>query len=596
MSNSQFHFNVKKTIDPKLDLMSNLNKDYLVVEGQDEALQQVYVANSYTNTSIINFNCPVPSMATMVNRIIYLKAKFSLTFQNVAAGTNPCTAASDALRDWPLSKLITTATATINGNQVSIQLGDVIQCFNRFYSWGSVKALQYSMTPAAQDRYATYAQGNGCINNPLAPIGNASIDGIPPRGAFIMEGLPVVTNAPGNGTTTLTYTVTEPIMLPPFVWNNDEALSLVGIQNLLFQFTLGSPARIWSHDPTTVPLMTAPTLSFVDPPELVFYYYNKRLPSIPKEVSYNYFNVIPYSVELGTLASGASTNSSVQTIVLNGMFHKLYIFARESDIVKNDTAAGKGICSTDTFLPISDLKITMGSKVVLSGTNQQGLYQISRANGYSGSWLDWTAQPSTDILGALPRQGFGPIIALEPKDMAAYSEFVVQGSALKTNLQIQCKVTNNRTAGVNASLWVLVCEEVVFSCSTEVAKCVQQLNVITPEDVLNAPLLHMPSAKRAFGASASHLGNGFLDDFKKGFSLPFNILREDILPTIGSVASIGKDILPLIGSFGKGKKPKRAGALVAGVKTGGSLVGGANDSYEGGSKLISRNELRNRLP
>src|SRR5690606_2373584 len=120
-----------------------------------------------------------------------------------------------------------------------------------------------------------------------------------------------------------------------------------------------------------------PKLQFTKAPELLFTYYTKLLPSIPKAVPYNFFNTRVYALELNDIAAGRSHPSHAGNIVLDGMFHKLYIFARESNNVKNDEAPGKGICSTDTFLPISNVKIVMSAKTVFNGTNDQGLYQIS---------------------------------------------------------------------------------------------------------------------------------------------------------------------------------------------------------------------------
>lgn len=591
MSLSDLNFKIQKLVDPKLNLETNLDKKYTFVSGCEETYLQVYSAQTFT-TSSLAFNCPVPSTATFVDRQLYLKATFSLTFTNPVPGdvvNNPLQNNFDALRDYPLSKLINTVSCTMNGATVNCQLGDIIQVLNRFYSFNSSKALKFSTTPSATDKYQQYEQGTGCNNNPLGGIGDQNIDGVVPRGAYSPDSLPV--HVVNTNTWTYTFTVCEPLYISPFVWQTDNALALYGLQNVTLNMQLGSPARMWSHAATgAFAAMQAPTLSWgVNPPQLLFQYYTKRIESIPKTIAYNYYNTQVYSQELGNIVGGGGSYVvNFSPLVLNGMFKNIYICARESNQVKQTPG---GITSTDTFLNISELKLVMGAKTILNPQSDGGytLFQTSRKNGYCGSLLDWNADASTTITAANyqnSRQGFGSIVCLTPADLAM-SEYVVPGSNLKTNLSVSCKVTNNRydyttgaPVGVNTAFYIIVVDEGLFECSTESPKCIANVNVLNEKDVIDA-----------------HKVQGSIDDYNRAFGSGVHVGGFDFNDIWGPIKSVAETVLPLIKTFALGKPKKRR---LAGVVTGGENDGtydgfgvSAGGVMAGGSRTINRNDLRN---
>ena len=80
---------------------------------------------------------------------------------------------------------------------------------------------------------------------------------------------------------------------------------------------------------------------------------------------------------LATEPQGPTASFKLPTIVLNGMPKQIYIFACEPKTAKLDAGSNMGVCSTDTFFPIGQIKVTMGSKVVLNPMDDYALYQIT---------------------------------------------------------------------------------------------------------------------------------------------------------------------------------------------------------------------------
>ena len=109
------------------DITSDL--DFAVKSGASQTTYQRFPSTSASNSSLI-FSVQVPSENVVIGRDVLLTSgiSFTLTATGVPNGDLALNYGADsALAPFPLSSLMTTATAQINNTAVSVNLQDILQ-------------------------------------------------------------------------------------------------------------------------------------------------------------------------------------------------------------------------------------------------------------------------------------------------------------------------------------------------------------------------------------------------------------------------------------------------------------------------------------
>ena len=139
---------------------------YGVLKGGQNVTSQTFNAIS-KSTSAHVFNIQVPSLETIISREVLWTADFTL---KIEAGPSVDKATSfpymfmvnygvtDALGPFPLHQLVSTLTATINNNSISMNVQDVLPALLRMCDPDEL--AQYdSTTPTMLDYNANYRDG-----------------------------------------------------------------------------------------------------------------------------------------------------------------------------------------------------------------------------------------------------------------------------------------------------------------------------------------------------------------------------------------------------------------------------------------------------
>ena len=130
---------------------------FQVVKGGQNITSQPFKAVSMTPSAHV-FNVTVPSLETIISREVLWKSTVTLHI----TGTNKPASeflvnygVTDALAPFPLHSLVSTMTATINNNTVSMNVQDTLPVLMRLLDDEEMNT--YDMTPTTLDYLANYA-------------------------------------------------------------------------------------------------------------------------------------------------------------------------------------------------------------------------------------------------------------------------------------------------------------------------------------------------------------------------------------------------------------------------------------------------------
>lgn len=565
---------------------------YAVHKGGQQMTAAQFNAISQS-TSSHTYNIQIPSENTAVDRRIMWQSTVTLKIQVNPAGTEidgfdtrpvgslPINyGTQDALSPFPLHNLCTVMTATINNNSVSINIRDVLPAILRFHDKRDL-ARYNGMTPTMYDTYYDYKDGLGANNNVLGGWSLTADNDLSQRGSWVLDS--VSSNAtsyvalkPTDNVAYVTFTVTEPLLLSPFIYGNCKSNSqaFYGIQNANFIFNVGSGDRVWrsannwnqqvsvygfNNSRLLFNFLTFHPSDLVPSRNIVPYY------ELPRYISPNQPTFLPNQTL--TLRS--------QSLQLNQIPDKLIIFVRKamSDQRPNDS---------DSFLVINNISINFNnSSGILASASQNDLYRYSIENGSNQSFYEFSggASTSTSLLADVsgnnpPGSGTripltGSLLVLDfAKDIQLVDDFYSCGSLGNFNLQFNLTCTNqskntlNNTEIVvitmNSGIWV-----------NERGTSTVYTGILTKQDVLDA------STQEAYTRSDVRrmVGGGFLDTLKS--------VTGKLLPKLPSLAKVGLSMVPDSSPMGKYAKMGEAGLGALGYgRSGGGSSGGARHRLE----------------
>jgi hypothetical protein len=542
------------------------------------------------------------SEQTIVDRRVLWQSTVTLAISGIAAGTaagpqNDARPAGsllvnypgqDSLGPFPLHQLCTVMTATVNNNSTSINMKDVLSPILRFHDKRDL-ARYNSYTPCMYDTYQNYKDGLGANNNVLGGWSLTSDNSINQRGSWVLDSISRVAPGavgfpeaitPADNTVYVTFTVTEPLMLSPFIYAHCKSNNqgFYGIQNMNFIFNIGDGNRVWR------------TANNWGQQVVVNQFTNSRLifnlltphPSdlMPSRNVCGYYE-LPRYISASNPAFGAAGSASAtqqlrtQNIALNQIPDKLILFVRKS-------MSDQRPWDSDSFLVINNISINFNnSSGILASATQQDLFRYSSENNSNQSWYEFSggATKSSDTTGAgVEMPTTGSLLVLEfGKDIQLVEDFYSCGSLGNFSLQINLSVTNQSSQAIanteivlitmNSGIWV-----------NERGTSTVYTGILTKQDVLDV------SDQESYTRSdvKRMVGGGFLDTLKS--------VAGKVLPKLPSLAKVGLSLVPENSFAGKYAKmgAQTLGALGYGRSGGGYSGGGASGGMK--HRLESRLE------
>jgi hypothetical protein len=574
------------SIDPRVDINNLHNKTYAVLRSIPRAnFWQFPSVGILGSVSQINWNATVPDVETYLNRRCYVQLGFDITFTGVSAGVGmtllQCagyaaapgisagntSATCDSLRCLPLSQLFQTFTVTINNNAITQPLGLYSRIFQRFQRTYDDQNLDLSMSPAAPDQSFDYKDLFGSYLNPQGIYGGNTYD---QRGAF--TGVTIIRNdSTGVADVAIARVyLVEPFWISPFAFDrNDEPVSMIGIRNFNVSAICGGrgsgplagqAGSLWSHAngiPGLSGAITNATVNFTSANLFLNFITPPEGQPLPRSLYYSWVNPSYYQQSTPSVLAGASTSQNSQTIQLDTVPSRMYIWMDKSD-------AAMDMTQTDT-IPFMTTNVAIRwdtTSNILADMTTNDLYQMTVKNGFNCTWNQANGVQVFPAFAAAPyRSGTGFILCINFGTDLPLPAGQCPGLAGRHTMQIRVTATNLSSATVtNASVNVLIVEEGVMFIDNQTIQfssgVVSQNEVKMTEGM--RPISHMPSK--------NILGGAFWDDVlnfvKRAGPGVFRALKS-YLPA--PAQQVGEAVL---GAYGKGM----VGGAVVGGRTLGRLM------------------------
>ena len=528
------------------------------------------------------------SEQTLVDRRVLWQSQVTLQIQS-PAGSRPAGSllvnypGQDALSAYPLHQLCTVMSATVNNNTTSVNMRDILPAILRFQDKRDL-ARYNSYAPTMYDTYQNYSDGLGSNNNVLGGWALTADNSINQRGSWVLDSVSssatsFVAITPADNTVYVTFTVSEPLMISPFIYNHCKTnnQSFYGITNMNFIFNIGDGSRVWRTANNWGQVVSVygfkssklifnfltPHPSDLMPSRNVCGYYE-----LPRYITTNNLTFDPAG------QSGATQSLTTSTIQLNQIPDKLILFVRK-------TMGYQTPRDSDSFLVIKQLSINFNNMSgILANSTQQDLFRYSSENGSNQTWYEFSGSATKAASASGSGQTMptcGSLVVLEfGKDIQLVEDFYAPGSLGNFSLQINLTAINqsNQTLAnteivlitMNSGVWV-----------NERGTSTVYTGILTKQDVLDV------SGQEGYSGSdvKRMIGGGFLDTLKS--------VAGKVLPKLPSLAKVGLSLVPENTPMGKYAKMGEAGlgALGYGRSGGGSSGGG----YSGGM----RHRLDSRL-
>lgn len=465
------------------DSLLKVNSDptYVIKIGASDLTYTPFSSQSFSDSNA-QFTVNPASGKTGVNRLMYLRVPFTLTFTGTSVGPTLLQLGSnDALRSFALSKVISNMKLQIDNASANIDLEDVMPAWERYMSV-KTKENDLGMIPSMSDQYPQYVQYQqfGSAKNALGNYGESGFGSASPRGGY--ANLQVISD---NGTTAVVQCeLIEPIWVSPLKWKNgnDKALILTNQIQLFIQF--GSLSRLWSHatsqtiggvsytggENITSIVGTVGASNYDNPALLVNQVEFPANMPVPLTEKYNYHDVQIYSTQGSTsVAPGATQTIVSNNIQLGNTPKRMYVFATR-------TRATRTYETTDTFGKINGISIRYNNRNgILADAAPVQLYNIAVKNGYQGDYNAWS-------------KFSGGVLALDFGEDIPLSETNVPGSVQQSQIAVSLELENiDPVDTITYGLYLVVIYEGVAIKSLNNTQLLT--GTVSVSDVLNAPEL-----------------------------------------------------------------------------------------------------------
>lgn len=490
LTNSIKPLSMENVLDPRLEAMKygQQKLKWGIFKGCQMQNWQQQQANSYS-TAGVAFQFNTQSESTLIDRRIFCRCQFQVTIVGTAPIGQPLlNDEADAPAAFPLGRVTQALKVSINGTSFDSQYADNLEAMLRFNNPFDQRNHDLSMTPSMLDKHTRYEDGVGGVRNPLSTYDNGSYE--IGRGAFRVDSL---TNPVGAGpgvpvTAIVTFTVTEPLMVSPFLYSSHQLQSaLLGAKNIGVQFSFrGDLSRVWSHAVTAGVTFNSVTVGIgqgttLVPQLLLNYLTPPLLDSIgetPMAPVYQYFKTETYvNSTTQTAAAGSAitytvTNNAIQ---LSTVPSSVYIWLTRLNSDKTYT-------TPDCAFGLRGLRINyLSISGQFSTALPSDLYLIACKNGLELSWTEWyglTQSYSTGTIVGLT----GGFMKLDVEDLAI-PDNLAAGVNTNSQLSIQADIVNlNQVASQTVQCNTLLVYDGLVTIVD--GNAISQVGIISQADVV----------------------------------------------------------------------------------------------------------------
>jgi hypothetical protein len=511
---------------------------YAVLKGAQQITPTQFTATSFSN-STHTFSCQIPSEQTLICREVLWRCTFSILLTGLINNVqDPLVqyGQAESFASFPLQRLLTSLSVQINNNTVSQNYTDILPVLIRQMD---IKRLQQygGSTPSRPDLYTNCAPRVPVIAgipqeilntaNPQNAQNLSSDQDYMPNGAYVLNSIvQTVGTATTPATALLNITVTEPLLMSPFIWGQPESnnQAIYGVQNLNFTMQIASdPSRCFrsgSNNPQSnlIHTISLPANAFSNS-QLLFKFYTPHPSSLMPSR-----NVIPYSEYLSfrtapntAVAGGASGVINSNSIQLNQVPSKIIIGVapRYQDIVLAQPVSSD--FWGDFWLQVSSISLQWNNGAgILSTAVPYDLFKFSKESGSNQSWQEFSG--STNII-TLATTSFNNVItptsgSLVMLSMAKHvqlvEDFYSSGSIGNFNLSVVVNFRNQTAVSLTPALTIYVENQGIFV--TEKGSSSTFTALLNKNDVLDASMQGQPdlTSSEAVGLAGSGMGDRLL--------------------------------------------------------------------------------------
>ncbi len=497
--------------------------------------------SAYTETGgLCTFQAVPPSLDTAVSRNILTRYRFRCVMTAVCVQDFTSTVQigqTDAPRFMPIAQCTTNIQVNLNNTNVTLNTNIMINPLMRLNMSNQLTSFDLSMTPSAMDEYQNYSDFipslapdglEGVGANPLGSFGHTNGKYSAPRGSWVIDKFlqtPLTSALYEDDvqTTTIEFTVTEPLIVSPFDAVADDS-PLVGLSNITITQNIDlSTNRVWSRmqdEQTNAAykngFLTSMVTKIIDKPELLITYMTPNTAlTVPPVVVQNYSNVDTYQNDV--IVTGApltrdgtgvlvETKNSFTTanMPLTSIPNRVIVWVEPK--IQN-----KSLFTSDTFCHITKASITYDNQSgILSAATENDLYMMSYKNGYNVSYTEW-------------RRTVGSVLVLDTcKNFCLTKSDEAPGLTCNKQLQITLEFGIINKRGDNSGTWTSIANGAKYSLteftcfvavistgimSIERGTAIVQPAILTRTDILNAvespSKFIMQPSRNFFGGSAA---------------------------------------------------------------------------------------------
>lgn len=385
----------------------------------------------------------------ILSRDIKVRVPVRLTFtgvmQTLYSTENLIQTGFDAFKPNPISRMTKTLSIKLNGTNISIDTNETQPILERMFIEEDKNTRTYSTAPSRGDVFQLYEDGDQSIKNPLGGYDDSEYTG---RGAF-----PMTVVSTSTTSTVLDAVITENLRIPPLSFGQESGAGFYNITSLSVQLVLESNFKyLWSHSNTKSTLSNItgewgkPDLLYTisKPTEDLF---DRTIPRV-----YPYYRSLVYNNQTTTaVAPNGTLRITSGSLQLNSIPSKILIAVERQRTDKNHN-------TTETFFNINNVRLKIGSNGdVLSNMTEEQLYEMSKNNGYSGSWLDFHGINTVFTNTSSYDQGLiGSVVIIDVGKDIAFGKDFAPGMAINTQLQIIVDTKNvNQSDTITPNLKII---------------------------------------------------------------------------------------------------------------------------------------------
>lgn len=464
-----------------------------------------------------NFNV---SKDSVISRRIYLKQNVTVNIQGSDPSEKLFQSGKEGIRQYPLMNLIESMTLKINGRVItceptkfvrplSLYDSDVVSCYNGLHS----------MTPIMRDFYNDPNDGVDSNKNPLASYIDFSDIKIEPRGAF-----PYTVNTNTNTEFEAEFEITVPLMISPLQFddsNDTQGIPYVQNMSLTINYVSDKFKNFWQRT-SSANTISSSSVTLGSNPQVL---YRLMTPPcgmrLPDRVCYPWHNITIYDKTQNSIGSGSTATVQSDSLQLQSIPSKLYIWLELQDSDKDETSA-------DTYFTINDLSIRFGNRsALLDSADKKQIYDLCVQNGLKVSYTDFNGK-TTKITGSTTSNInlIGSVICLEPDENLGLQMNEAIGMNGKYNITIRATVENLFGSSYAPIMRIAAIDSGYFSID-KYGNTYQSVSSVTEETLARA--IELPAVQKVkksmFGGSLFFTPKGMLRDIKHFGNLTKDVFR-----------------------------------------------------------------------